>query len=126
VEESSQRAKVIELFEKHRATPGASFDEQHFLDFLLRGPRKTRAVYDSFRGLRRVVDRLRRNGREHIVRHLNYPEAGHVLFPYEAPDRAEMPFDLGGGVEAANAAHASAWPHVLRHFRSEAATPAHD
>jgi hypothetical protein len=53
VEESSQRAKVIELFEKHRATPGASFDEQHFLDFLLRSPTKTRAVYDSFRGLRR-------------------------------------------------------------------------
>ncbi|HEY9181735.1 MAG TPA: hypothetical protein VIQ99_00965 [Gammaproteobacteria bacterium] len=34
---TSQRAKVIELFEKHRAAPGAP----------------PRAVYDSFRGLRR-------------------------------------------------------------------------
>ena len=70
-----------------------------------------------------VVDRLRRNGREHIVRHLNYPDAGHVLFPYEASDRTEtpdaMPFDLGGRVEGTNSAHASAWPDVLRHLRVE-------
>jgi uncharacterized protein len=87
-------------------------------------------MWPAERMCRMVVDRLRRNGRERIVRHLNYPEAGHVLFPYEAPDQTEMPnaapFDLGGGVEAANAAHASAWPHVLRHLRSEAAAPAHD
>jgi hypothetical protein len=44
---------VIELFERHRATPGAPYDEQHFLDFLLPKPRKARAVYNSFRGLRR-------------------------------------------------------------------------
>jgi pimeloyl-ACP methyl ester carboxylesterase len=70
-----------------------------------------------------VADRLRRTGREHIVRHLNYPEAGHVLFPHDPSDRTEMsapmPFDLGGRVEAANSAHVSAWPDVLRHLRSE-------
>jgi hypothetical protein len=47
------RAKVVELFEKHRATAGAPYDEQHFLDFLLPSPGQARAVYNSFRGLRR-------------------------------------------------------------------------
>ena len=63
-----------------------------------------------------VVDRLHRSGRAHIVRHLNYPEAGHVLFPFEPSDLPETPFDLGGGVAAANHAHASAWPEVIRHL----------
>ena len=46
-----------------------------------------------------VVDRARRAGRETLVRHLNFPEAGHVLTPYRAPaSRAAMPmqFNLGG------------------------------
>jgi hypothetical protein len=47
------RARIIELFEKHRQTPGAPYDESHFLDFLLAKPKKKRAVYNSFRGLRR-------------------------------------------------------------------------
>jgi uncharacterized protein len=71
-----------------------------------------------------VVDRLRRSGREHLVRHLNFPEAGHVLFPTEASDRtdvaASIPMDLGGRADAANAAHASAWPEVLRHLKGAA------
>jgi hypothetical protein len=46
-------AKIVELFERNRATPGAPYDEQHFLDFLLPAPRRPRAVYNSFRGLRR-------------------------------------------------------------------------
>jgi dienelactone hydrolase len=81
-------------------------------------------MWPAERMCRMIVERLRRAGREHVVRHLNYPEAGHVLFPYEASDRSEtstaMPFDLGGRVEAANSAHASAWPEVLRLLRSEA------
>jgi hypothetical protein len=47
------RAKVIEVFEKHRAVPGAPYDESHFLDFLLAKPKARNAVYNSFRGLRR-------------------------------------------------------------------------
>ena len=46
-----------------------------------------------------VVDRARRAGRETLVRHLNFPEAGHVLTPYQAPASSAampMPFDLGG------------------------------
>ncbi|MBU0751118.1 MAG: hypothetical protein KJ696_03075 [Gammaproteobacteria bacterium] len=44
---------MIELFEKHRAAPGAPYDEARFLDFLLSAPKTDRAVYNSFRGLRR-------------------------------------------------------------------------
>lgn len=51
---SSVRQRILELFEKHRATPGAPFEEAHFLDFLLAQPTQKRAVYDSFRGLRRL------------------------------------------------------------------------
>lgn len=47
------RDRIIELFEKHRATPGAPYDDDHFLDFLLANPKSRRAVYNSFRGLRR-------------------------------------------------------------------------
>lgn len=51
---SSVRQRILELFEKHRATPGAPFEEAHFLDFLLAQPAQKRAVYDSFHGLRRL------------------------------------------------------------------------
>lgn len=50
---ASHREKVVALFEKHRIKPGRPYDEDHFLDFLLHEPKKKRAVYDSFRGLRR-------------------------------------------------------------------------
>lgn len=51
---ASVRQRILDLFEKHRATPGAPFEEAHFLDFLLPNPAQKRAVYDSFRGLRRL------------------------------------------------------------------------
>lgn len=50
---ANARKKIIELFEKHRATPGAPCDEAHFLDFLLAKPKSKRAVYNSFGGPRR-------------------------------------------------------------------------
>jgi hypothetical protein len=50
---SGHREKVVALFERHRATPGAPYEADHFLDFLLAKPRRKRAVYNSFRGLRR-------------------------------------------------------------------------
>ena len=50
---ASHREKVVALFEKHRIKPGTPYDEDHFLDFLVHEPKKKRAVYDSFRGLRR-------------------------------------------------------------------------
>ena len=51
--ETKTRDRVVELFEKHRATPGAPYEGDHFLDFLLAEPKGKRAVYNSFRGLRR-------------------------------------------------------------------------
>jgi hypothetical protein len=47
------RAAVPVLFERHRKTPGAPFDESHFVDYLLAQPKQSRAVYNSFSGLRR-------------------------------------------------------------------------
>ena len=51
--DASTRARIAELFEKHRAAPGATYDEDHFLDFLLANPKEKRAVFNSFRGLHR-------------------------------------------------------------------------
>jgi acetyl esterase/lipase len=72
-----------------------------------------------------VVDRMRRAGREGLVRHLNFPEGGHVLFPSLAPvpSGAALPmrFDLGGSPESASAVHAIAWPEVVQHLHSQAA-----
>jgi dienelactone hydrolase len=72
-----------------------------------------------------VVKRARRAGREALVRHLNFPEAGHVLFPYEPPSPSgPMPpvrFDLGGSAASATNAHAAAWPEVVRHLRRRTA-----
>jgi dienelactone hydrolase len=66
-----------------------------------------------------VVERMRRHGRADAVVHLNYPEAGHSLFPYRKPANAArppLPFDLGGSPEADRAAHAAAWPTVVAHL----------
>jgi hypothetical protein len=53
------RERVLALFEAHREKPGAPFEESHFLDFLLAEPRQHRAIYDSFKGLRRFNAFLR-------------------------------------------------------------------
>lgn len=57
-----------------------------------------------------------------MIRHLSFPKAGHVLFPYDpasATQTAPVPFDLGGDQAAADHAHAKAWPEVVRHLRCE-------
>ena len=50
-----------------------------------------------------------------------FPDAGHVLFPYESPASSgpmpPMRFDLGGSPASARSAHAVAWPEVVQHFR---------
>lgn len=45
--------KVLELFEKHRKTPGAEFDESRIFDFLQKRPKAKGAFRNSFSGLRR-------------------------------------------------------------------------
>lgn len=47
---AEQMSRIIELFERHRETPGAPYDENRFLDYFLAEPRQ---LHNSFRGLRR-------------------------------------------------------------------------
>jgi hypothetical protein len=51
-----ERERILALFEAHRETPGAKYDESRFLDFLLAEPARNRAVYESRAGLRRFND----------------------------------------------------------------------
>ena len=65
---------------------------------------------------RMLTDRMASCGKQDRIRHLYYPEAGHMLFPYTRPvDSAvpQMPMDLGGSPHADAAAHVDAWPTVL-------------
>lgn len=59
------------------------------------------------------------HGRARDVRHLDFPAAGHLLFPY---DPGQMPstgpaMDLGGSPEEGAKAFAEAWPLVVEHLR---------
>ena len=51
--DSTSRQKVLAAFERHRQTPGAPFDESHFVDFLIASPKAKHAVHNSVGGLRR-------------------------------------------------------------------------
>ncbi|HEU4689324.1 MAG TPA: acyl-CoA thioester hydrolase/BAAT C-terminal domain-containing protein [Vicinamibacterales bacterium] len=68
-----------------------------------------------------VVSRMGQHGRANDVGHLHYPQAGHMLFPYERPSDVMVPafpMDLGGTPEADVAAHADAWGQIVNHLRS--------
>jgi len=69
-----------------------------------------------------LTERMHDAGRAASVRHLNFPQAGHALFPYPvSPDEAvPMRFDFGGSDEEINTAHTKAWPEVIRHLRGGA------
>jgi acetyl esterase/lipase len=73
-------------------------------------------MWPAQRMARMLVDRAGRYGREHLVQHLDFPEAGHALFPVEVGGevRQHMPFDFGGSESAAARAHQVAWPQVVR------------
>ena len=73
-------------------------------------------MWPASRMSRMLVERARRFGRSDLVRHLDFPEAGHVLFAFEPGGELKqpLPFDLGGSDAAAARAHASAWPEVVR------------
>jgi hypothetical protein len=69
-----------------------------------------------------VVGRMTQHGRAADVRHLHYPRAGHMLFPYVRPSDVTVPafpMDLGGTPEADAAAHADAWGQVIDHLRAD-------
>jgi hypothetical protein len=76
-------------------------------------------VWSAGRMCEMVVDRMRRHDRADHVRHLHFPHAGHMLFPYVRPsDVASPPFlvDVGGTTDANAAAHADAWGVVVSHL----------
>jgi hypothetical protein len=78
-ERQRQRERVLVIFEAHRETPGATFDDAHFLDFLLAAPEKKRAVYESVTGLKRLdafLDQIQLEYSicfSHAERGANYP-----------------------------------------------------
>lgn len=82
-------------------------------------------VWSAGRMSEMVVGRMEQHGRANDVRHLHYPRAGHMLFPYVRPSDVMVPafpMDLGGTPEADAAAHADAWGQVVSHLRQNVAT----
>jgi len=79
-------------------------------------------VWPTTRMCAMVTARMSSHGRGDAIRHLNYPRGGHMLFPYSRPPDTlvpEMLTDFGGSLEDDTAAHASAWPEVLRNLRGQ-------
>jgi dienelactone hydrolase len=79
-------------------------------------------VWPTARMCETLVDRMASRGRGDRITHLHYPKAGHMLFPYSRPTDTqvpEMPVDHGGSPEDDAAAHADAWPKVLRCLRGD-------
>lgn len=77
-------------------------------------------VWPTGRMCEQLVERMTQHGRARDVRHLHFPSAGHMLFPYTRPPDTlipALPADLGGSPEADAAAHRAAWPAVVAHLR---------
>jgi len=67
---------------------------------------------------RMIVERMQAHSRSADVRHLDFPECGHVVVrPWPPGQAPPMPFDNGGTDEALDAAHDAALPAVVRHLR---------
>lgn len=77
-------------------------------------------VWPADRMCTMIVDRMSKHGRGDGVKHLHYPNAGHMLFPYVRPSDVTFPAyptDLGGTAADDLAAHTAAWPQVIEHLR---------
>jgi uncharacterized protein len=77
-------------------------------------------VWATGRMCEMIVGRMSRHGQSGDVKHLHYPRAGHMLFPYQHPSDAMFPaypFDVGGSAIDDAAAHAAAWGQVVEHLR---------
>jgi dienelactone hydrolase len=77
-------------------------------------------VWSAGRMSEMVVDRMRQHDRGDHVRHLHFPRAGHMLFPYSRPSDVTVPpypMDVGGTADADAAAHADAWGTVVDRLR---------
>jgi dienelactone hydrolase len=70
---------------------------------------------------RMIVERMEAHDRAADVRHLDFPECGHVIVrPWPPGQAPPMPFDNGGTEEALDAAHEVALPAVVGHLCEEA------
>jgi len=54
MDEAWVRKRVVALFEKHRAMPGAPYEEARFKDFMLAETQGRRAVLEGFSAMRRL------------------------------------------------------------------------
>jgi dienelactone hydrolase len=67
-----------------------------------------------------IVDRMTAHGRSTDVRHVEFPDCGHVVIrPWPLGEAPFMPFDNGGTPRALDAAHEVALPAVVRHLGGE-------
>jgi hypothetical protein len=73
-------------------------------------------MWPAQRMCRMLVDRAQRFGCEGLVRHFDFPDAGHALFQLEPgiEVKSPMPVDFGGSAPATARAHEVAWPEVVR------------
>ena len=74
-------------------------------------------MFPSSTMARMIVERMTVHGRSDDVRHLDFPECGHVVVrPWPKGPAPPMPFDNGGTDDALDAAHEVALPAVARHL----------
>jgi pimeloyl-ACP methyl ester carboxylesterase len=67
-----------------------------------------------------IHERMTAHGRSADVRHLDFPECGHVVVrPWPSGQAPPMPYDNGGTPDALDAAHEVALPEVVRHLRRD-------
>jgi pimeloyl-ACP methyl ester carboxylesterase len=81
-------------------------------------------VWATERMCEMIVGRMSKHGRSGDVKHLHFPRAGHMLFPYLHPSDtmfAAYPLDHGGSATADAAAHGAAWGQVVDHLRRASA-----
>lgn len=65
-----------------------------------------------------LVARMEAHGRGADVRHIHFPDCGHVIVrPWPPGQAPPTPFDNGGTPAALDAAHEIALPEVVRHLR---------
>ncbi len=77
-------------------------------------------VWPAQRMCEMLIARMSAHDRSAAITHLNYPAAGHLLFPYSRPPDTHVPpflTDYGGNPESDAAAHADAWPQVVACLR---------
>jgi len=106
--------------ENHAAVEQAAIPVERATGALLLVSGGDDKVWSAGRMCKMIVDRMGRHDRADRVRHLHFPRAGHMLFPYVRPSDVTappFPVDVGGTADADAAAHSAAWEIVVDHLR---------